>query len=208
MGVLEDLDDLRHHVDQQRADHAQRHHEDDGRVDERQGEARSELLALLEVVGQAREHARQLARGLARGDQRAVELREHARERAERLRDGVAREDLAAQRRQHLALALVLGLLDQRVERLLDGEPGLEQRGELARELRELRGRKRNGAKARAARRIVGGDDLDAVRREALVAQQRARLARAVGLEHAPVELALHVVRLVPEAGHGETRSS
>ena len=107
---------------------------------------------------------------------------------------------VAAQRRQHLAHALVLGLLDQRVEGLLDGEPGLEQRGEAARELGELGRRQPHGPEARAARRIVGGDDLDLVRREALVAQQRARLPRAIGLEDSLVELSLDGVRLVFES--------
>src|SRR6185503_4545894 len=40
-------------------------------------------------------------------------------------------------------------------------------------------------------------------RREALVAQRRARLARAVGLQHAFVELALDVVGLIAKARHG-----
>ena len=56
--------------------------------------------------------------------------------------------------------------------------------------------------KCRAAGRVVGGDDLDAVGREALVAQRRARLARAVGLQHAPVELAFDRVGLVAESWH------
>jgi hypothetical protein len=68
--------------------------------------------------------------------------------------------------------------------------------------------RERDRAEARAARGIVGGDDLDAMRREALVAQQRARLARAVGFEDALVELALDVVGLVAEPGTCSPRSA
>ena len=48
----------------------------------------------------------------------------------------------------------------------------------------------------------TAGDDLDAIGREPLLAQRRARLARAVGLEHALVELALDVIGLVLVSRH------
>src|SRR6185295_2940192 len=128
----------------------------------------------LEVVREFREHAGKLARGFARGDQRAVEIREDMWKRAERLGDRVARDHLAAQRGEHLAHALALGLLDERVERLLDREPRLEEGREPARHLRELGSGDGYAREARSAGRIVGGDDLDAIRREALVAQRRA----------------------------------
>jgi hypothetical protein len=143
-----------------------------------------------------------LARRLARRDERSVEIGEDMRKRAERLRDRVAREDFAAQCRQHLANAFALRLLDQRVEGLLDRESRLEERGEPARELRELRGGKRDGAETRPARGIVGGDDLDAIRGESLVAKLRARLARAVRFEDALVELPFDVIGLVAESRH------
>jgi len=54
-----------------------------------------------------------------------------------------------------------------------------------------------------AAGRAGGGDDLDTMGREPLVAQERARLAGAVGFQHALVEPAVDVVRLVPKSRHG-----
>jgi hypothetical protein len=128
--VLEDLHHLRQHVDEERADDGERDHGHDRRVDERERQPRAHLLAVLEVVRELRQHPRQLPRRFARGDERAIELAEDVRKRAQGLGHRVAGDHLAAQRRQHLARALVLGLLDERVERLLDGEPGLEQRGE------------------------------------------------------------------------------
>ena len=77
-----------------------------------------------------------LFRSLARAHERAVELGEDVRKRGERLGDRAPGDHLAAQRREHLAAALVLGLLDQRVESLLDRETCFEQRCEAARELR------------------------------------------------------------------------
>ncbi len=197
------LHHLRHHVDEECAHHQQRDAGHDGGIHQRECQSPAQLLAFLEVVGELRQHARQLAGGFARGDERAVELRKHARERAQRLGDGGSGHDLAAQCREHLPLALHFRLLDERVERLLDGEAGLDQRGEAAREAREFGRREGHRAEARAAGRIVGGDDLDPVRGEALVAQGRACLAGAVGLQHALVQPAFERISLVAEAWHG-----
>jgi hypothetical protein len=67
-----------------------------------------------------------------------------------------------------------------------------------------FRSGERDARKARTARGIVGGDDLDAIRREALVAKRGARLARAIGFEDALVKLALDVVCLVAKTWHVE----
>ncbi len=200
--MLEDLHDLRQHVDEEGGDHDERDTHDDRRIQQRQRELGAQRLPVLEIVGELGEHARQLARRFPRGDERAVELGENIGEGRERLGDRAAGDHLAAQRSQHLPRALVLGLLDQRVECLLDGKTRFEKRSQAAGEMRDLGRRERDAPKARAGRGIVGGDDLDAIGREPLVAQRRARLACAVGLEHALVELALDAVGLVLEAGH------
>jgi hypothetical protein len=146
------------------------------------------LLALLEVIGELSEHARQLADVSPAATSVGRDRKRHA-ERAERLCDRVAREHSRRAMPQHLVERVPLGLLDQRVEGLLDRESRLEERGEPERELRGSVVESAHGAEPRPPRGIVRRDDLDAIGREPLVAQLRARLPRAVRLEDALVEL-------------------
>ena len=74
-------------------------------------------LALLQVVGQALEHAAERAALLAGGDHGAVDLVELARRAGQRARERRAGVDLAAQVRDELALARVLGLVAERGQR-------------------------------------------------------------------------------------------
>ena len=111
----------------------------------------------------------------------------------ERARERLAGEDVAAHAGEELPFAVALGLLDRGVQRLLDGEAGGEQRRELAGEERERRGAEPPAAEREAVPRTrrFRRDRLDLHRQPALLAQASPRLARAVGLEHPALALAV-----------------
>ena len=139
-GVLEDLHHLRHDVHQQADHHDDRDDRHQRRIDEGESDLAAQPLAVLGVVGEPPEHLGEPAGTLARFDQRHVDLREGRRVVGERARERLAGEDVPAHPGEELAFAVALGLLDRRVQRLLDGEAGAEQRRELAGEERQRRG--------------------------------------------------------------------
>ena len=165
--------------------------------------------AAFEVVGELVHHRGELPGLLAGGDRRAVDRREGAAVAVERDAQAVAGDDVGADRRQGVVHALAVGLLDQRRQRVLDGEPGGEQGGPLARQQRELVHRQA-AARLHACEpaRTIGGsagllaevDDLD--RMQAALAQRAACGAARVGLDHAGARRALEVEGAIAEGAH------
>src|SRR5207245_4240583 len=97
-----------------------------------------------------------------------------------------------------------LGLLDEHVEALLDGEPGANQRGELARDERQSLARKPGAREALAPTRLRRRRTyaLDRERREAAFAQQRSRVALGVRLDHSACFAPGRLQRAVLESRH------
>ena len=139
------------------------------------------------VVGQPLHHLAETAGLLAGRDQGDVQLGEHARIFLQRARQRMPRQHLAAHPGQHLALVVGIGLLDQRVERLLHRQAGGQQGGELARDQAQLRaGQAAPPVPAAAAARLRGFGHRRHVRhQQPLFAQPGAQLARSVGFQHA-----------------------
>ncbi len=111
---------LRHHVGDQEDHDDDRDHRHDRRVERRADQLALERLALLQVVGQALEHRAQRAALLAGGDHAAIDVVELARHAGQCARERRAGIDLAAQVRDQVALALVLGLVGERGQRALE----------------------------------------------------------------------------------------
>ena len=164
-----------------------------------------QLLALLEVVGEALEHVAERAALLAGGDDAAVDLVELARRAAERARERRAGVDLAAQVGDELALLRVLGLVAERGQRALERQARADEAGELARPDREA-GRVEDAARKRDALGVsvpADGDRRDAERHQRLRAQLRARGARVLGVDEAGRRAAGRVEGFVVVGGHG-----
>jgi hypothetical protein len=164
------------------------------------------LACLSRKAGQALEHHVRVAGRLARAHHAHVERREDARVLLDGLREGAALVDLLAHVAEDGLELAGLDLLDQRLERVVERDAGLEQRGQLARDLRQLLG----GGLALApdgpgglllAREAL---DLGDVRdQQPVAAQLEARLARVVGVGDARLELAGRREGLVVVDGHG-----
>jgi hypothetical protein len=200
-GLGEDPDHLRHHIGKQRGDHAHGHQRDDQRIDEGEPHALRQRGARFDMVGQPRHHASEIARGLAGADQRPVDLRKIARETLERLAEGLAGNHLAAHRRETVAHIGPVGLLDDRRQRLLEGQAGRQQACQLPSRHRELRGaqpppRDRGPLlRARSQRH-------DLERHQAALAQQPARVTRRLGIDHPAIGDAGLIDGLEAEGGH------
>src|SRR2546428_198665 len=120
------------------------------------------------------------------------------------MRQGWAFEHARPHRREKRARPRRLGLLDEHVEALFDGEPGADQCGELARDQRQTLARQPGAREALAPpglhrRRAYA---LDGERREAAFAQQRSRVALGVRLDHSARFAAGRLQRAVLEARH------
>jgi hypothetical protein len=103
--------DLRHDVgDEEDHDH-DRDQRDDRGIQGGADQLALQLLAFLEVVGEAFEDCAERAALLAGGDDAAVDLVEFARRTRQRARERRAGVDFAAQVRDQLALARVFGLV-------------------------------------------------------------------------------------------------
>ncbi len=127
--VGELLDHLRHHRHQQNADDRDGDHGEGNRVDHRLRQLALHLLALLVVLRQLLQHVAQVA-GLFTGHhQRAVELVEGARELAEGVEQGVTFHHLLADLHHHCRQLVVFRLLRDRLQRALERQCGVDQRG-------------------------------------------------------------------------------
>ena len=162
-----------------------------------------QLLARLEVVGEALEDDAERAALLAGGDDAAIDVVELARRGRQRARERRAGVDLAAQVGDELALARVLGLVGERGQRALERQARADQAGELARPDGEPGGVEDPAREAEAGRRRARRDDLrDRERHQRLGAQLRARRARVVGVDEAALRLAGGVERFESVGRH------
>ena len=154
--------------------------------------------ARLEVVREPGQHVGQAPALRAGRDQAAIEGRERARKPRERRGQRLAGLDVAAQRRHELRGARRIGLLRDRGERLVHGQPRLRERRPLPGEERELPCRQA-GRRERVERRATFAH-VD--RGQTLCAQPVARAARAVGVDAPARDASLRIDRFVVPGGH------
>jgi hypothetical protein len=204
--LLEHLHDLRHHVHQKPRDDGERDHGDEDRVQQREAGLLAQRLARVQIVGKVLQHGRQRARLLAAMYQGAVELRKAARVAAKRGGERCAGQDFGLDAREHLARQGRLDLFDERRQRLLHRQSGVEQRRHLPREQAQL-GRAQP-ARPGLTRALARGGIVERRRQQAARAQLNARLARRIRLHHPGDGAALGVERLIVEGLHGAIRAS
>ena len=132
----EDRDD----VGQQQRGHQDGHADDARRIDQGGLQSRPEFGRLLLSVGQPRQDAVERAPEFARGDHADVELAEHCGVLPQRLGERRAALDVAFDLADDPGERPVPGLAGQQVQRLHDGESGVDHRRELAREHDHVRG--------------------------------------------------------------------
>ncbi len=208
MGVAEHRHDLRDDVGHQAGDDEYRHAGHDDRIDERQADLLAQCLAVLGVLGEAHQHRRQLSGSLAGFDQCPVQFREYRRVLRHRPRQSGAGQHFAAHAGEYLPLMLGFRLLDQRVERFLQRQPGAEHCRQLARDKRQLGYRQSapDALQCLAGARLLA-DLIDLDRDQPLIAQAGAHLPRAVGFDHPLLQLAPRIEGLIFVAGHGFVRA-
>src|SRR6185503_16321450 len=117
-----------------------------------------------------------------------VDVGEARRIALERGGEAVSGHHLGAHRGEDAAGLVGLGLLDERAQALLDGEPGFEEEGEAAREERHFAGTEAVAAAEparRAGGRGFGVDRRELERDQAFASQVGARLARRLGFDYA-----------------------
>ena len=133
--------DLRHDIGQQHGDHAECDHGHHGGINQREDYLLPQRFTGLEIVGEARQHFRQTSGFSAGTDEPAIERRKCARIPRERRRQRLAGRDVCAQRSGEPGGTWIVSLFTDRSQRLVQRQPGLSQRGQLARGQRQQRRR-------------------------------------------------------------------
>ena len=199
MGEL--FDHLRHHRDQQNADDRDGDHGEGNRVDHRLRQLALHLLALLVVLRQLLQHVAQVAGFFTGHHQRAVELVKGARELAEGVEQGVTFHHLLADLHHHCRQLFVFRLLRDRLQRALERQCGVDQRGELTGKHRQhRRGEPGSGFCFSGRRRFTGFADADG--HQLLLAQHLANLLLPLGLQRAALGFACDIRRRPGVEGH------
>ncbi len=204
LGAGEHVHHLRHHVAQQKRDDAEGDERDDRRIREREHDLLLQRIALLDIVGEPRQHQTELAGMFAGRDQRAVDLGKVFRMLRQRIGERMAAEHFRADRRHQFANVVALRLLGQHRERFVERQARDQQAGELARQDRLLALRQTPPQRqplTALATRACGGR-FDDERRQSLRAQIRPRAARAVRVEYAFLRLARRVDRFETKCRH------
>src|SRR5450830_15262 len=134
----EELPELRDDVRHQDADEPDGQGDEDRRIDEGPRHLAPDPAEDLLVGEIAAQHLFDLARALTGLERGRVEPREDVAVREEGVREGDARDELAADVLQDRLEARILLALEEDVEAVHDGEAGLQERGELLVEDEEL----------------------------------------------------------------------
>ena len=151
MAGLEYRHDLGYHVGQQERDDGEgQDHQHDG-IHQRVADLLAHDLARFGVIGQAFQHRVELAGLLAGGHRRAINLRKGLRKIPQSIRQRVAFDDFAAHAENDALYARLFGLFRDRLQGLLERQTGAQQRGELARQQRQVQ--RRQSAPQEAAAR-------------------------------------------------------
>ena len=168
-------DDLRHDIEQERGDDAQRDNGDQRRIDERERKLLSQHLSGFEIVREPGQDPAELPRLGADRNETPIKIREGSRKPRHRGRERLASRDLVADRFQEPRRAGMIGLLGQRGQRLVERHSRCDQCRHLPRRKRQQH---RRQPRRFGERRDGAGGGLDRRRKQAVGAQQIARRAR------------------------------
>ena len=195
-----------HDVDHHAGHDAEADDRQHDRVEHRAEHLLARHLAVLGVVGQALEHAVEAAGALAGGHRGAVDLREHLAGIPPKPSASVWPSMTLRAHAEHDALhARLLGLLGHGEQRFFERQAGLDQRGELAREQRQVGGGDAAPQReAAVALRFAVFDLGDGDRQQLPLAQQLAHVLDGVAFDDAVLFAARGVESGVFEGAHGQ----